>query len=223
MFTDVSTFSSIEATISKLHQLGSSVISNVQLVVQRIQECHGHGTTPTDDESVITLVGTVMDEIKLFKNTLEEVRQLHAKWVSQSAAVGPKSGSEALKELTEVIFKELSQTEQRIDATKNLIVKLQMLKCANLEGFIQVSKRMALTAKAPKDWTPGAPLPPNSHRLPYPTEDLIRSSLLFQSTPDNMESQDAGAEPGNFQEESDHREDPEAQLLLDLDLNPDML
>lgn len=109
------------------------------------------------------------------------------------------------------------------------------------EGTIIASTNFAFTASAPTGWNPSMPL--HSHRPPYPTEDLIRRSALYQLMVSSvMESK--GQEPCYKESTSssimevDSRDIPvfpsssirgrrktttaDKSKLLDFDLNPDL-
>ena len=47
----------------------------------------------------------------------------------------------------------------------------------NPQSAVLAATRISATLSAPPNWQPGRPL--NSHRPPYPTEDLMRQSSLF--------------------------------------------
>ena len=87
---------------------------------------------------------------------------------------------------------------------------------------------LAITTGAPVDWNPSLPLITN--KPPYPTEDLIRRSALYQmmtQQPAN-ESQpipttlDDVTEAKTAAPIRGRRRAADKSKLLDLDLNPDM-
>lgn len=96
---------------------------------------------------------------------------------------------------------------------------------------------LAVTTGAPAGWTPNQPLFTN--KPPYPTEDLIRRSALYQmmTQPTAIQSQDQPTKSKLSEEVSISIESKSAAAptrgrrrgaaadkskLLDLDLNPDM-
>lgn len=101
------------------------------------------------------------------------------------------------------------------------------------ESTILASMNLALTTGAPKGWTPSQNL--MTHKPPYPTEDLIRRSTLYQ-----MMTQSTTVSSVVLQESTKDAAPTEVKpaaapvrsrrrgaatdksKLLDLDLNPDM-
>lgn len=94
---------------------------------------------------------------------------------------------------------------------------------------------LAITTGAPKGWTPAQPL--LIHKPPYPTEDLIRRSALYQlmtqSKPKPVEEsinpiiEDTVNKIPEMKTSAPIRTRRKGQVgdqskLLDLDLNPDM-
>lgn len=99
-----------------------------------------------------------------------------------------------------------------------------------VDSFIAFTERISLSTGPPDGWTPGEPL--YLHRPPYPTEDLLRASLLFQVMNDrasvNAIAVDASMHPEHKSaleatlDETVGSHEP-SLLDLDLDLNPDLL
>lgn len=88
-----------------------------------------------------------------------------------------------------------------------------------------MAERISLITGPPDGWQPDHPL--ILHRPPYPTEDLMRSSRLFQimnagvTTESNM---DAPEMRERARKMSITRDDHDTEVaMLDLDLNPDLL
>ena len=94
---------------------------------------------------------------------------------------------------------------------------------------------LAVTTGAPKGWTPDQPLITN--KPPYPTEDLIRRSALYQmmTQPTTVQSQEQSTKAAEEKSVSAEVKPTTAPMrsrrrgaatdkfkLLDLDLNPDM-
>lgn len=90
---------------------------------------------------------------------------------------------------------------------------------------------LAHTLGPPLGWTPGGSLRMN--RPPYPTEDLMRSSLLFrkmnlnESTmlTDGTQKLDSNAQQaalGHHRRNSVHDTHQPSFDIMDLDLNPDL-
>jgi hypothetical protein len=103
------------------------------------------------------------------------------------------------------------------------------------ENAILASMNLAMTTGAPEGWTPEQPLVTN--KPPYPTEDLIRRSALYQmmTQPSNVQSQDQttkASEETPVLTETKPAAAPvrsrrrgaaaDKSKLLDLDLNPDL-
>lgn len=95
------------------------------------------------------------------------------------------------------------------------------------------SKNLAVTTGAPKGWTPAQPLMTN--KPPYPTEDLIRRSSLYQMMvqPSSVTASKSDEIVQTTKPESVIEAKPvrsrrrgataaDKSKLLDLDLNPDM-
>lgn len=111
---------------------------------------------------------------------------------------------------------------------------LTVLVIQNPEAALLSAQRLASTCAAPAGWEPGAPL--QSHRPPYPTEDLIRQSGLFALM--TQQRAEKRGEPVAAAEDttqamtnttttstvaaSRRRKAQDKSKLLDLDLNPDM-
>lgn len=94
------------------------------------------------------------------------------------------------------------------------------------------AQRLSLTEAPPSGWKPEHPL--ILHRPPYPTEDLMRASLLFRIM--NVGEREVQGTPARqFVSPSEGEVDPSPQtrshpqasddqnMLLDLDLNPDLI
>lgn len=96
---------------------------------------------------------------------------------------------------------------------------------------------LAITTGAPADWNPSLPLLNN--KPPYPTEDLIRRSALYQMMTQQQHpaAPSASSQPAQSAAEQSAQEIPEVKAsapvrgrrraadkskLLDLDLNPDL-
>lgn len=100
----------------------------------------------------------------------------------------------------------------------------------NSDSFLALGERIANVECPPKFWQADQPLV--SHRPPYPTEDLLRSSLQFQimnigiavSSPaveenvSNLALRERRLSFGG--NGADEEQNPS---FLDLDLNPDLL
>jgi hypothetical protein len=100
------------------------------------------------------------------------------------------------------------------------------------DSVMRVASRLARTMGPPLNWTAGAPL--RGHHPPYPTEDLMRASLLFQKmnlahkaeAMDISHTQQISANPAipiTNQRRSSGGPDTLNFDILDLDLNPDLL
>ena len=103
------------------------------------------------------------------------------------------------------------------------------------ESALIASMNLAVTTGAPVGWTPDQPLITN--KPPYPTEDLIRRSALYQmmTQPIATQSQDQSTKTSEEISISTEYKPSVVPLrgrrrgtatdkskLLDLDLNPDM-
>lgn len=115
--------------------------------------------------------------------------------------------------------------------TESLLIPLVVIN--DPESAILGSMNLAITTGAPVGWTPSQPLINN--KPPYPTEDLIRRSALYQ-----MMTQSAPAEVENKAMEMETEDlkpiastapvrsrrrgaaNGDKSKLLDLDLNPDI-
>lgn len=97
--------------------------------------------------------------------------------------------------------------------------------------LLAFAQQLALTSGPPVGWTPDQPL--GLHRPPYPTEDLMRASRLFQcqniapatstnASPDpHREVEEKLVHRLAMEEDSKHLHDHN-EMILDLDLNPDL-
>jgi hypothetical protein len=108
--------------------------------------------------------------------------------------------------------------------------KLEMLNHIETEGFnvptiMALAERVSLTVGPPEGWQQDQPLV--LHRPPYPTEDLMRSSRLFQVMNVGVVedvSHDTPITKNGGRRQSRVAQDHDMDLsLLDLDLNPDLL
>lgn len=103
------------------------------------------------------------------------------------------------------------------------------------ESAILASMNLAMTSGAPEGWTPDQQLVTN--KPPYPTEDLIRRSALYQmmTQPSNVQSQNQPTKTSENTPVPTETKPVTAPVrgrrrgaaadkskLLDLDLNPDM-
>ena len=103
------------------------------------------------------------------------------------------------------------------------------------ESALLASINLAVTTGAPKGWNPSQPL--IIHKPPYPTEDLIRRSALYQlmTQSKSVQIQESFVKKTTEEETSNAEIQPAAPMrsrrkgvagdkskLLDLDLNPDM-
>ena len=101
------------------------------------------------------------------------------------------------------------------------------------ESAILASMNLALTTGAPSGWNPSQPL--INHKPPYPTEDLIRRSALYQmmtqSVPAEVAKDSVGVKSENaapysaaapVRSRRRGAANVDKSKLLDLDLNPDM-
>ena len=101
----------------------------------------------------------------------------------------------------------------------------------DIDAALALSQRLSLASAPPDDWRPEQPL--ILHRPPYPTEDLMRCSRLFQlmnvgiidghlSIPAEAERSTKDTTMRSIP--SINKDQPAQELLLlDLDLNPDLL
>ena len=135
----------------------------------------------------------------------------------------------------------ICETEQAIkDIERQLKGLTWLFVNGDQQSLLSLASRLALTHAPPSgpDWTPEQPL--RLHRPPYPTEDLLRASLLFQRM--NIQVRN-GPETQAARKVHVHQETPVGQgetpvgerrlqsttsrlstalLDLDLDLNPDL-
>ncbi|PJF18078.1 hypothetical protein PSACC_02102 [Paramicrosporidium saccamoebae] len=149
------------------------------------------------------------------------------------------------KELQDAFRKELSNRKKEISAlidqafaaivsakakVKEEQAKLEMLQHIETDGFdmptiLALAERVSLTVGPPEGWQQDQPLV--LHRPPYPTEDLMRSSRLFQVINVGVVedvSRDAPTTKDGARRQSRVAQDHDMDLsLLELDLNPDLL
>ena len=129
-------------------------------------------------------------------------------------------------------LKALEPSKKIIIIIETLCHFLHIIVIKDPESAILASMNLSITTGAPKGWTPAQPLLNN--KPPYPTEDLIRRSALYQlmtqSKPKpEAESTNPIIEP-TLKTTSEtkpsipirSRRKGDRSKLLDLDLNPDM-
>jgi hypothetical protein len=155
-----------------------------------------------------------------------------------------EEATKAVQESILVLFQDLQaqdlQLLQRIDKARALQQSIHTLQAvvADPEGVILAAQNLALTTTAPSGWQPPQPL--QTHRPPYPTEDLIRRSALYalMLTQPHLEERVPSTQPGgespspssqaappnrSLRASSRNRAPKEDKAkLLDLDLNPDL-
>lgn len=106
-----------------------------------------------------------------------------------------------------------------------LKARLEHVSLLTEDKVLRVGNALALTKGPPLNWVQGAPLA--QHRPPYPTEDLMRSSLLFQTTNLAKPSQAPDEPKEHVEQHVRHHthqaiEQEPSFDLLNLDLNPDL-
>lgn len=133
--------------------------------------------------------------------------------------------------LIDEYFEAIISLKQEIKDDKHKLQKLKSIKenGIDLPAMTALAERLSLTCGPPDDWRPDLPLV--LHKPPYPTEDLMRGSLLFQTMnvqPAHPRGEVISADVTDKGEKTarknivnqDHAENG---MLLDLDLNPDLL
>ena len=158
-----------------------------------------------EDERVLTCLNRVMEQIKEFRRQADAVKQANSTYLrSQHQPV--ESVQIGYQELLEKIQGALSAIEMENTALLRKRNMLLGLKKVQVEQILKCAKPMALTVHAPPGWDQVSPLMP--YRPPYPTEDLIRSSVLF--------SKMSGAPDGNvpFDETSVEQVDEEHAIIV---------
>ena len=91
--------------------------------------------------------------------------------------------------------------------------------------LLALGERLSLTQGPPEGWHMDQPL--ILQRPPYPTEDLMRSSRLFQlmnvGPTEHVVEEKSNITRGNRVKRERHTKTDEEPSFLDLDLNPDLL
>lgn len=135
---------------------------------------------------------------------------------------------EKLITLLDEYEEEIEEGEHRQSQVENEIKILRSLSACEPDKLIALATRLALTTAPPdgSDWN--AEMGLRMHRPPYPTEDLMRASLLFKRMNIKMQADIQVAPELDVQTEV--QELPKiastasrlSTAILDLDLNPDL-
>jgi hypothetical protein len=152
------------------------------------------------------------------------------------------------------VYEQICSIESSIDVDNELLEKLNLqlqsitivlmffvftgfvdFDCVDKQTVLRVAKQLSYTKGPSSIWSPGQPL--GNHRPPYPTEDLMRCSLLFQrmnlgkghdaEKPSADASQKPTQHTGNGPSISSQQQMMSMAEndfdLLGLDLNPDLI
>lgn len=135
---------------------------------------------------------------------------------------------EEIQNVIEAQFQKLQDVDSQIKQVQRRFALLESLQQVGDAGkWLAFGQRIAVTSAPPVNWKIGEPL--GACKPPYPTEDMLRASLLFSSA-----SQAATSHPTQeVQSRTDHKTEfsehkkaskiSDSEYLLDLDLNPDLL
>lgn len=136
------------------------------------------GSAPSEDASVLDSLNLVMERIKTFKSQMEECKSTNASFVKTK-----RDPSESIQlnynELLSRIQGDLERIEMENENIKKRLELIKVWSNLDINSLIESAASLALTTHAPPGWDQKSPIWP--YRPPYPTEDLIRSSLLFSS------------------------------------------
>ena len=118
-----------------------------------------------------------------------------------------------------------SSIENEEAQLEGLKARLEHVSLLTEDKVLRVGNALALTKGPPLNWVQGAPLA--QHRPPYPTEDLMRSSLLFQTTNLAKSGQTSDESEEHVEQHIRHHayqaiEHEPSFDILNLDLNPDL-
>jgi hypothetical protein len=181
------------------------------------------------DERIMDSLNDFLSATADFKSCIE----------NQSSQEGDVVGPNALAFLEEKItktekeiqylieekFSLLLQLEEQIKIVDSKITLCNSIKdCGDIEKLLAFIQRTSPYYSCSKGWKPGESM--GASKPPYPTEEMMRSSSLFQRS---IKKQPL-VKPGNPEEAQPHiktnlshgpKED--TGELIDLDLNPDLL
>lgn len=125
-----------------------------------------------------------------------------------------------------------SKTLLKVSYRMILLNTLTSIEGLDVDVVMASAQRLSLTEAPPSGWKPEHPL--ILHRPPYPTEDLMRASLLFRiMNVGEKEERGTPAQQYALPSEGQAASSPQAKplpqgsddqsMLLDLDLNPDLI
>jgi hypothetical protein len=180
------------------------------------------------DERIMDSLNDFLSATADFKSCLESQSNLEG-------AIGPNALSfleekitKTEKEIQDLIEREFSHLLQLEDQIKNLNSKITLYNsvkaCGDVEKLLAFIQRTSPYFSCPMGWKPGEPM--GASKPPYPTEEMMRASGLFQRSikkqhlakPDLSENALSFAKTNLPQGPEDPTEE-----LIDLDLNPDLL
>lgn len=212
--------------VIKLKLIGDDVIDVLKNLSSAILKAQLSNVLPSEDTPVIDTLKDVMDKMKTFKSQMEHVRGANSSFV-KARQDHLASIQLNYNELLNKLQSDMERLEMENEQIRSKLSFLDSLSNLDIHSLVDSAKRVALTCHAPSGWDQSSPLWP--YRPPYPTEDLIRASLLF--------SKMSGASEAGLKEENaiaqnikelgsqsvdqpfDHLiEDADADLLKGLDI-----
>ncbi len=216
----------------------------VRLALQRHGGGRGAAGQPAGRESereaeeqqgaLLALLDPIFAVDKELQEVLRRINETHALVERRAALAEEVRCAEArLEALAEETFDRIVAQRALVARERGALETLAFIGESGgvpLEAVAALSEWLALTGGPPPRWKVGDAL--HLHRPPYPTEDLMRASLLFQvmnagvappaASPPMDDATAARHSPPPQQGAPERRTRKPAQML-DLDLNPDLV
>lgn len=164
--------------VNALLDSGRSTIDSLRRIIISAKErtC----ANISDDPRVLGDLQGVMEGVKTLKAHLETIKSKTVAAQARGPTVIKGSVEQQYLELLGAIHTEIKRAELVDKDLRQRLTFLESLKSVNIGNVVDTAQRISMTGRAPDGWDSNTGLP-WPFRPPYPTEDLIRGSRLFQS------------------------------------------
>lgn len=135
-----------------------------------------------EESKLLTLIDPIFNTDKILQDSIREWKEkCSSELLIQSTSDKNSEIDRRLDELMEEFYLAILTSQKELQNQKDhleMLLGMERNLPLNVLQLAKFTQRIAITSGPPKGWTPESPL--LCSRPPYPTEDLMRRTLLFR-------------------------------------------